>query len=235
METSFDVPPALKRLFSETWLNPLHLARRRLRAVLAAAAPYARGRLLDVGCGRQRYRALFASVSAYLGVDLPSNSANSRALAAFASGLHLPFPGDCFDTVLCTEVLEHVPEPLTLMKEAARVLRPGGHLILTTPQTWGLHEAPHDYYRYTEYGLRYLAQAAGLDVLRVTPTCGVWATTGQRAASFLFFELGASWPLVLKGALALGLAVGQMAAAALDAVFGHRGDTLDNLLIASKP
>lgn len=235
METSFRVPSSLKRLFGETWLNPLHLARRSLRAALASIAPQASGRLLDVGCGGQRYRPLFRSVDAYLGVDLPSNSSESRALDAFASGLNLPFSPASFDTVLCTEVLEHVPEPLILMTELSRVLRPGGLLILTTPQTWGLHEVPHDYYRYTEYGLRYLARRAGLTVVSVIPTCGVWTTAGQRVASFLFFSVSAGWLLPAKALLAGLLVPWQLIAAGLDALFQHRGDTLDNLLLAKKP
>jgi SAM-dependent methyltransferase len=235
METSFKAPSGLKRRFGETWLNPLHLARRSLRAALAAAPPQAHGRLLDVGCGGQRYRLLFRNVDAYLGVDLPSNSADNRNLDAFADGLHLPFPTAAFDTVLCTEVLEHVPEPLVLLTEVARVLCPGGLLILTTPQTWGLHEVPHDYYRYTEYGLRYLAGRAGLNVLVVEPTCGVWATAGQRVASFLFFSVSAGWPLPAKALLAGLLVPWQLIAAGLDALFQHRGDTLDNLLLAKKP
>jgi len=235
METSFHIPADLKRRFGETWLHPLHLARRSLRAAVVAVAPRAHGRLLDVGCGSQRYRLLFPGVESYCGVDLPSNSADNRALDAFADGLHLPFVPAAFDTVLCTEVLEHVPEPLVLMTELARVLRPGGLLLLTTPQTWGLHEVPHDYYRYTEYGLRYLAERAGLIVQAVQPTCGVWTTAGQRIISFLFFGLGHRWPLPAKALLAGLLVPWQWLAAGLDVLFQHRGDTLDNLLLAQKP
>jgi SAM-dependent methyltransferase len=188
-----------------------------------------------VGCGGQRYRSLFREVESYLGVDLPSNSAGNHALDVFADGLHLPFMPMAFDTVLCTEVLEHVPEPLALMTELARVLRPGGLLLLTAPQTWGLHEVPHDYYRYTEFGLCYLAGRAGLTVSVIRPTCGVWTTVGQRVASFLFFSLGYGWPLPAKALLAGLLIPWQWLAAGLDALFKHRGDTLDNLLVAHKP
>ena len=81
--------------------------------------------------------------------------------------------------------------PEDVFAQAYRVLKSGGFLVLTTPQTWGLHGAPHDYYRYTEYGLRYLAERAGFDVVRIEPTCGIWATVGQRLSSFFFFEFGA--------------------------------------------
>lgn len=235
MEVSVRLPAELQRRFGDTWLNPLHLARRSLRRALSANAAQAHGRLLDVGCGNQRYHALFARVDSYVGVDLPSNSAHYRTPQAFADGLWLPFPAAVFDTILCTEVLEHVPEPQAFMCEMTRVLRPSGTLILTTPQTWGLHEVPHDYYRYTEYGLRYLAAGAGLSVASVTPTCGVWTTAGQRVVSFLFFGLGGRWWLPLRALLALALVPCQMLAAVLDSLCGHRGDTLDNLLVARKP
>jgi SAM-dependent methyltransferase len=234
METTFNVSPGLKQRFAETWFHPLHLARRSLRAALVSAAPQARGYLLDVGCGGQRYRSLFAHAKRYVGVDLPSNSANTSLLSAFASGLNLPFADRSFDTVLCTEVLEHVPEPLVMMQEIARVLRSGGCLILTTPQTWGLHEAPHDYYRYTEFGLRYLAERSGLTVERVQPTCGIWATVGQRLSSFIFFTFGDGRPLLVKAFLALMCAGWQITMAGLDALFSHRGDPLDHLLVARK-
>ena len=235
METSFNISPDLKSRFSETWFHPLHLARRSLRAALASAVPHARGRLLDIGCGSQRYQTLFAYVDRYIGIDLPSNPASSsRSLSAFANGLSLPFAGGSFDTILCTEVLEHVPVPLSLMREIARVLRTGGYLILTTPQTWGLHEAPHDYYRYTEFGLRYLAERSGLTVESVRPTCGIWTTVGQRLSSFIFFFFGEGRPLFVKALLAVVCAGWQIAMAGLDALFGHRGDPLDHLLIAHK-
>ena len=234
MERDFAVPDGLKKWFGDTYLNPLHIARRSLRRALTLATSYVAGTTLDLGCGGKRYASLFPRVTRYVFLDLPTNSASERMVSVWGDGQALPFRPDAFDSVLCTEVLEHVPAPEHLFAEVYRVLKQDGHLILTTPQTWGLHEVPHDYYRYTEFGLRFLAERAGFTVLVVKPTCGIWATVGQRLSSFVFFELGLPQNIVVRGGLATACAAGQIAFTGLDALFGHRGDPLDHLLIARK-
>lgn len=68
----------------------------------------------------------------------------------------LPFENGSFNFILCTEVLEHLHSPWVAIAEMKRVLRPGGTLILTTRFVYPVHDAPHDYYRYTKYGLKHL-------------------------------------------------------------------------------
>jgi SAM-dependent methyltransferase len=74
----------------------------------------------------------------------------------------LPFGEDTFDTVLATDILEHVPRPEALMNEIARVLRTDGYLVLSVPFFYWIHEEPHDYYRFTEFALRRFCTEAGL-------------------------------------------------------------------------
>ncbi len=220
------------------WTDPLHTARRLLYQALAARAHYARGWLLDVGCGKKPYRRLFSHVDQYIGIDLPpirSDLPPVRRVDVRADGLALPFAAGAFDTVLCNEVLEHVPEPRILMAEAFRVLRPGGCLLLSTPQTWGLHHEPHDYYRYTRYGLAHLAESAGFTVVEVIPTSGMWATVAQRVADTVIYTYAVGKPRALVNLLALVLAPVQLIGAGLDWLFGKRGDTLDNVLVAKRP
>ena len=82
------------------------------------------------------------------------------ALISWLRGGSLPFDAGSFDTVLCTEVLEHVAEPFRAVNEIARVLRPAGHVILTVPLYFPLHEeAGMNFFRYTPYGLRHLLKA----------------------------------------------------------------------------
>ncbi|HMQ34138.1 MAG TPA: class I SAM-dependent methyltransferase [Chloroflexaceae bacterium] len=212
------------------WLNPLHLARLKLREAVAARAHYASGRALDLGCGARPYMELFGHVEQYVGLDLP----DVPAADVHGDGQTLPFQSASFDTVLCNEVLEHVPEPARLLREAARVLRPGGVLLLTTPQTWGLHHEPHDFYRYTRYGLRHLAAQAGLEVLEVAPTSGLWATLAQRLADTVAHTYVRRPGTLAYGLAMVGMAPVLLAGYALDALFGKRGDTLDNLLVARK-
>ena len=85
----------------------------------------------------------------------------------------LPFAEASFDTVLLTDVLEHIARPEQLIAESARVLRPGGKVIVTVPFFYWIHEEPHDYYRYTEHALARFCDEAGLDVLSLEPYGGL--------------------------------------------------------------
>lgn len=196
------------------------------------------GSLLDLGCGRKPYQARFGSiVQNWIGLDVPMAASGRPAADVFGSALQTPFGSGVFDTVLSTQVLEHVPRPADLMCEASRILKPGGHLILTAPQTNPLHEEPHDFFRYTSHGLRLLAENAGFEVVQLTPLGGAIATVGQ----LVVWHLG--W---LRRVPLLGTGVGNLANACiawsalkLDGLSqayggGAMKDTLNWLLVAKK-
>ncbi|HRU04821.1 MAG TPA: class I SAM-dependent methyltransferase [Candidatus Brocadiia bacterium] len=209
------------------WADPAAISKASLRAAMERGAAYARGALLDIGCGAKPYRTIFR-VSAYVGLDMPCE----QRADVHGDGQMLPFRAESFDTVLCNQTLEHVPEPSHLMREALRVLRPGGALILTAPQTWGLHHEPHDYYRFTVHGLEHLARRHGFEVLWAAPTCGACAAFAQRTVDLIVhsFLRGPNSRFLASFALAPVLMLGW----ALDAAFNHAGDTLDNVLVARK-
>ena len=208
-----------------------YVANQALRREVAVVAPRCRGVLLDVGCGGQPYRDLFGQISFYVGMDM------QRVQGAILCGdaQRLPFADEGVDAVLCNQVLEHVPEPALLMREVARVLKPGGHLVLTTPQTWGLHLEPHDYYRYTKYGLAHLARQAGFEVLSIVPTTGLAATMAQRFADTVFVARFRSARLVYRATGKLLLFPFLWVGNAVDGWLKHAGDTLDNVMLARKP
>lgn len=124
--------------------------------------------LLDAGAGEGQYRPLF-SHTRYIGVDYTIGDPhwNYSQLNAFADLSHLPFKDNSFEAVLCTQVLEHIREPERVLKELHRVLKPGGQLILTAPGNSEEHQIPYDFYRYTSYGLQYLFEKAGFEILEV--------------------------------------------------------------------
>ncbi len=225
---------AAKRWLASGWLEPLHIAKRSLAREMRRAAPRLKGRLLDIGCGVKPYRAMLAGVTHHIGIERPGTRSRSTVVDCWSDALALPFADASFDSVLCNEVLEHVTDPARLFAEAARVLKPGGTLVLSTPQTWGLHEEPHDYWRFTCLGLAHLARGAGLAVEDITPTCGTFATVGQRLASFLFYGTPARRVPVLNLASRPFLAALQLAAVALDELAGRRGDPLDHVLVARR-
>lgn len=153
--------------------HTLSLARYRLHHYLAAAiADHARGDCLDAGSGRSPYRRMLsADATQVVSIDIEDGSGNLDILGDIQSMPQVA--SDAFDTVLCSQVLEHVPRPWEAMAEFSRVLRPGGVLLLTVPHLSWIHEAPHDYYRYTKYGLKDLASSAGLVSQSVEPTGGL--------------------------------------------------------------
>jgi SAM-dependent methyltransferase len=110
----------------------------------------------------------------------------------------MPFPDACFDAAVHIVTLEHVPEPGNVLKEIARVLRSGAPLLLVAPQEWQIHQAPHDYYRYTRYGIRYLLEQSGFEPQAITPAGGFFRLLSRRLMDSLRF-----FPAVVKPLVAL--------------------------------
>jgi SAM-dependent methyltransferase len=232
----------LKRDLKYTYLHPRFVASRELRAALVADAGAAHGRLLDIGCGLKPYRELFAPfVTEHIGVDVPVSMHGLSALDAQASALALPFATASFDTVLATEVLEHVPAPEVMLGEIARILRPGGTLILSVPFHEPLHELPYDYYRYTEVALDYLLGAQGLRVREVHRRGGAVLVATYLLSSFLYRHFGASGypgplrarPFAAAPIVALCAAL-QILGSAADHVWSDPYDTLGYVVLAER-
>jgi SAM-dependent methyltransferase len=121
--------------------------------------------VLDAGAGEGKYKPELAHTH-YVGADLAVGDVQWEYgdLDVICDLARLPFRHNAFDAVVCTQVLEHVPEPLQVLRESFRVLKAGGRLFLSAPQSWHQHQKPYDYYRYTSFGLRYLLERAGFTV-----------------------------------------------------------------------
>jgi len=128
---------------------------------------HSRGRLLDLGCGKVPFYSEYrAHVDAITCVDWPGSLHGNRHVDQEVDLTRpLPFTDGSFDTILLSDVLEHIPVPEQLCREMARVLAPGGKLLMNVPFIYRPHEEPHDYYRYTEYAVRRFMALAGLEVL----------------------------------------------------------------------
>ena len=167
-----------------------------LRDALREVAPQAHGKLLDVGCGDKPWEPLFrAHVESYVGVEYRDTFSDTAASASptspdfYYDGGRLPFDDASFDTVVSFQVLEHTPDPEKLLREMARVTRPDGLLILSAPFSFRLHEEPHDYYRYTPHGLRWLCTKVGFEVTSVTARGSLWSLIGHKLNTFLAFDV----------------------------------------------
>lgn len=128
---------------------------------------YAKGALLDLGCGNVPMYAFYKSnVEEITCVDW-DNSLHDIKYLDLSCDLNtiLPLQSNSFDTVICSDVIEHLVQPLILFSEINRVLKPGGYLLLNYPFLYGIHEAPHDHQRYTEFFIRKIANDFSMDVI----------------------------------------------------------------------
>ena len=138
--------------------QPWYFTETILRSYLARARPFLTGRMLDAGCGGQRYKDLF-EFKEYIGLDM-----NATLSPNVVGDLRdMPFEAGEFDSILNNQVLEHVDDTHAVFSEFRRVLRSGGHLCITVPFIGRTHGVPHDYWRFSEYGLRFLFQRYGFD------------------------------------------------------------------------
>jgi SAM-dependent methyltransferase len=138
--------------------------------------PMIRGIVYDLGCGMRPYEDdIRAFADGYIGVDW-SNTPHALK-ADIVSDLNKPLPIEdgAADNVISFQVLEHLFEPRTMLSEAFRILKPGGRFFLSVPFQWRIHEAPHDYFRYTKYGLKYLLENAGFKHVDIKETSGFWS------------------------------------------------------------
>ena len=110
-------------------------------------------------------------------------------LDAIADLTQIPFRDGAFDAAVNIVTLEHVREPRRVLAELARVLRPGGKLLLVAPLEWEEHQQPHDYFRYTRYGLTFLLDEAGMDC-DIRPVGGFFRLMSRRLFNALQFFPG---------------------------------------------
>lgn len=145
------------------------------------------GTVLDYGCADMPYRHFFAADADYRGADLPGNP---EATVEIATDGTVPLPDASVDVVLSTQVLEHVTDPAVYLAECARVLRPGGRMLLSTHGLMVYHPDPVDYWRWTCAGLRRQVEEAGFDVVRFEGIMGLTATGLQLIQDAWYWRLG---------------------------------------------
>ncbi len=173
---------------SESFLNPrfgpwttyLYSHRKPLLDAVLQAAPLLTGQLLDVGCGDKPYASLLPC-DRHVGVDVTSSPHRHEEFDAVFDGQTLPFDSATFDSVLCTEVVEHAASPHELAREMGIVLKPGGHALITAPFVIEAHEIPYDFHRFTRYGMERLAAVAGLEVVWIHPRGGIFTVAACTA------------------------------------------------------
>jgi SAM-dependent methyltransferase len=149
-----------------------------------AAHAYAKGKLLDIGCGNKPYHGLFSKVDTYTGCDIVQSSEN--IVDHICPATELCFGSNEFDTVFSTQVIEHVADFDQMIAESFRVLKEGGYGIYTAPFSWELHEEPYDFFRFTRHGLRAAFEKGGFEIVEIRANGGKWAALFQLGLNVLF-------------------------------------------------
>jgi SAM-dependent methyltransferase len=152
-------------------------------------------RVLDAGAGEGQYARYFLR-QRYCGVDLGVGDRgwDYTRLGAVADLTALPFQSATFDAALLIVTIEHLREPGCALAELGRTLRPGGALLIAAPHEWETHQAPHDYFRYTRYGLAYLLEKTGFEIAELSVAGGYFRLLARRLLNGLqFFTGGLRW------------------------------------------
>lgn len=192
-------------------------------------------RVLDAGAGEGKYARHFGHCR-YVGVDLGVGSPDwdYSGLEALADLSTLPFPDDTFRGAVNIVVLEHTRDPAAVLAEIARVLEPGGRLLLVVPHEWEVHQTPHDYFRFTRHGMAWLLQQAGLAAVEIRPIGGYFTLLARRLLNALnFFQGGLRWMLFPFVAAASGILA--VILPFLDFLDTEKNFTLGYICTAEKP
>lgn len=173
------------------YFSPIFYSQQRI--IVPLMARYLQGQVIDLGCGHMPYKNdMPSSVEVYHTLDYQPRMPNVtytgdiQQMSMVAS--------DSYDGALCSEVIEHVPQPGKALSEIYRVLKPGGVAIISAPHLSRLHEEPHDYFRFTIYGFRYLLNQANFEIIALHVTGGLFSFLGHQLSTALLTSV---WPVPL--------------------------------------
>jgi SAM-dependent methyltransferase len=163
--------------------------------------------VLDAGAGEARHRAYFKR-GRYIALDAGYGDSawNYSKLDICGDLTKIPIRDASVDCILCMVVLEHTRDPRQVILEFARTLKAGGNLVMVVPFLWEEHQIPHDYFRFTRYGVRSLFDSSPFNLDRVDPIGGFFWLCARRSVGFLsFFQGGWRWLLFFLLAPFFGL------------------------------
>lgn len=182
--------------------NPQHLAvfsrlgiERISDFYVKACAEHAKGLLLDLGCGKVPFYGIYKDyINDVICVDWAEVVQENPFIDKICDlNKPLPFENETFDTILMSDVLEHIRYPEALMQEIARILKKDGKLLMNVPFLYNLHDEPHDYFRYTRYALQGFCADAGLTILHLQASGGV-----PEVLAAIFIKNGLAIPYIGK-------------------------------------
>ena len=174
--------------------TPFFIVKKLQRNIFRETASFFTGRVLDIGCGVQPYKKYLKN-SYYIGMDEARDLSPVPDLCAKAG--MIPFRDGVFDLVLCTEVLEHTIDPMHCLSQIKNILKKGGLLYLTVPQSWPLHYSPQDYWRFTRYGIEDIVLKTGFSINGIRRIGGPFTLVAQEVIDIL-------WHIIKRSTFFLG-------------------------------
>lgn len=172
--------------FNPNITYPAYLTRKRLLKAILEHASSLSGIMMDFGCGSKPYKSLF-NVEKYIGVDYenPGHPHLNEQIDVFYNGKTIPFENNYFDSVFSSEVFEHVFNLDEILKEINRVMKPGAVMLITCPFAICEHEIPHDFARYSSYGIKHVLQENGFEILQQQKTGNSIETIAQLRITYI--------------------------------------------------
>ena len=221
----------------ELLINPAYFARTELAKHIKQMSGHLSGRTLDVGCGNKPYKDFF-NTTEYIGMDYEGvHDHSNENIDVYYDGITFPFPENYFDSVVCTQVLEHVEHPQILISEIYRVLKPDGKALLTAPLVWGEHEVPHDYTRFTSFGIKKIFEETGFLIIEQQKTLNDIRAGFQMLN---FYRFSSTWKsdrffIIRLFTRSLFFAFNNISGLILYYIFPKNDDFyIDNLIVAKK-
>lgn len=176
--------------FIGIFINPFYFIRKGLVNGIRRNSNRLNGKLLDFGCGSKPYKNLFNAVS-YIGVDVINRGHphEKEPIDVYYDGKGLPFKDEVFDSVFSSEVFEHIFNLEDVLYELKRVLKKDGLALFTVPFVWDEHEVPYDFGRYSSFGIKYLLEKNGFQIINLEKSTKFLETVFQLWNLYLYYKL----------------------------------------------
>ncbi len=220
------------------FFHPYYISRHGLHKGIVSNKHYLKGKMLDFGCGSKPYKHLI-TVDEYIGLDIENSGHDHKQkneqIDIFYDGKIIPFDANHFDSLLSTEVFEHVFNIDEVISELFRVIKPGGYLVITIPFAIGEHEIPYDFARYTSFGITHLLNKAGFEIMVMEKTTNSVETIFQLWNFYIYNHIFSNsivklllTPILLAPVTILGIVFSKILSKNQDLY-------LNNVVVAKKP
>ncbi|MBJ6801072.1 class I SAM-dependent methyltransferase [Geomonas propionica] len=221
--------------FGSIFLNSFYFSRRGLHRGIKKYANCLNGALLDFGCGKKPYYDLF-EVKSYTGIDVVESGHDhtESQIDVYYDGITIPFADDYFDSVFTSEVLEHVFNLDHILDEIYRVIKPDGFILITIPFCWDQHEVPYDFARYTEFGINYILECHGFEIIEHDKSSTYIETIAQLFGIYIYKNFNIN-PIFYKITQIMLVAPVFIVASLLSKILPDNGHLyLDHIILARK-